>query len=90
VSGRWTVNLDPDEPCPVTGSWAAFWADPPASIEDPRLAEFRAWTAEALADLGFGEGICEHCRAHAQAVVALVQALEDAAMAVLPSDVIDR
>jgi hypothetical protein len=87
VTGEWTVNLDPSEPCPTVDSWARFWADPPTEITDPRLAEFRSWIAEAFAELDLGEDICEHCLTHARAVEALVQVLEDAAPGLRDSSV---
>jgi hypothetical protein len=89
MTERYTVNLDPAEPCPSADGWAAFWAKPPTSINDPDLADFREWVAQAFKDLDFGEDFCPHCLDNARRALAHVQALEDAARAQRPSDVTD-
>jgi hypothetical protein len=90
MSKRWTVNLDPDEPCPTEASWAEFWADPPTSIDDPGLASYREWVAEVYREPGFGEDICPHCLEQARRVEILVQALEDQTAVPRPPGVTDR
>jgi hypothetical protein len=76
---RWTEHSDLDDDCPTIAAWEAFWADPPTDLAEPRMAEYRAWLAEVLADRDFGEEVCHHCMEQVRRAMALVQALEDAA-----------
>jgi hypothetical protein len=72
----YSINLPVDEDCPAADAWQEFWADPPSSLDDPRLAEYLAAEADWTRPLEADEAMCEHCLPHAERLRRLVAALE--------------
>lgn len=72
----YSLSLPLDEDCPAASAWQQFWASPPSSLDDPRLADYLAAEADWTRPLDLDEAVCEHCWQHAVRLRGLVAALE--------------
>ena len=74
------VTYQPDgELCEALLEWCAFWADPPTSLDDPRLAGYRVAEAAWSAPLADGALVCPICEEQVRRIRALVANLEGSA-----------
>ncbi|HZD67493.1 MAG TPA: hypothetical protein VFA45_00790 [Actinomycetes bacterium] len=72
----YSTSLPADEACPTVGIWEEFWASPPSSLDDPRLAEYLAAEADWTRPLDIDEAVCDHCLRQAGQLRSLIVELE--------------